>query len=216
VNAVALQSGIPAEIKPYLVLAEKMGSLQAQIMKGKLREITIETRGELLQKHVELLTTGVLKGFFSKLMSQPVNYINAPIIAQSTGIRVSEKKERDSENYNQLLTVEYSTDQEERSFAGTVFGTTKPRIVRIDAFYFEVNPEGILLFYTNTDKPGMLAHVGSILAAEKINIAGLSLGRTGVGEKALVVVSVDTPIPEKMLQQIQSLDGIFDAKVVSL
>jgi D-3-phosphoglycerate dehydrogenase len=216
VNAVALQSGIPAEIKPYLVLAEKMGSLQAQIMKGKLREITIETRGELLQKHVELLTTGVLKGFFSKLMSQPVNYINAPIIAQSTGIRVSEKKERDSENYNQLLTVEYSTDQEERSFAGTVFGTTKPRIVRIDAFYFEVNPEGILLFYTNTDKPGMLAHVGSILAAEKINIAGLSLGRTGVGEKALVVVSVDTPIPEKMLQQIRSLDGIFDAKVVSL
>jgi D-3-phosphoglycerate dehydrogenase len=216
VNAVALQSGIPAEIKPYLLLAEKMGSLQAQIMKGKLRDITIETRGELLQKHVELLTTGVLKGFFSKLMSQPVNYINAPIIAQSMGIRISEKKERDSENYNQLLTVEYSTDQEERSFAGTVFGTTKPRIVRIDAFYFEVNPEGILLFYTNTDKPGMLAHVGSILAAEKINIAGLSLGRTGVGEKALVVVSVDTPIPEKMLQQIRSLDGIFDAKVVSL
>jgi D-3-phosphoglycerate dehydrogenase len=216
VNAVALQSGIPAEIKPYVELAEKMGSLQAQIMKGKLKDITIETRGELLQKHAELLKTGVLKGFFSKLMAPPVNYINAPILAQSMGIRVSEKKERDSENYNQLLTIEYSTDQEERSFAGTVFGTTKPRIVRIDAFYFEVNPQGILLFYTNTDKPGMLALVGSILAAEKVNIAGLSLGRTGIGEKAMVVVSVDNPIPEKMVQQIRSLDGIFEAKVVTL
>jgi D-3-phosphoglycerate dehydrogenase len=216
VNAVAFQSSIPAELKPYLILAEKLGSLQAQVMKGKLRELTIEARGELLQKHIELLTTGVLKGFFSKMMSQPVNYINAPVLAESMGIRISEKKERDGENYTHLLSVEYSTDQEKRSFAGTVFGTTNPRFVRIDAFYFEVIPEGYLLFYTNTDKPGMLAQVGSILAAGKINIAGLSLGRTGIGEKALSVVSVDSPISENMLREIKSIQGVLDAKVVSL
>ena len=88
--------------------------------------------------------------------------------------------------------------------------------MRIDAFYFEVIPEGYLLFYTNTDKPGMLAQVGSILAAGKINIAGLSLGRTGIGEKALSVVSVDSPISENMLREIKSIQGVLDAKVVSL
>jgi D-3-phosphoglycerate dehydrogenase len=216
VNAVALQSGIPAELKPYLLLAEKVGSLQAQVMKGKLRDLTIETRGELLQKHVELLTTGVLKGFFSKLMSEPVNYINAPLLAKSMGVRINERKERDGENYSHLLTVEYATDVEERSFAGTVFGTTKPRIVRIDSFYFEVNPEGILLFYTNTDKPGMLAKVGSILADASINIAGLSLGRSDVGGKALTVVSVDNGIADDVLAKISTLAGVYEAKVVTL
>ena len=82
------------------------------------------------------------------MMSQPVNYINAPVLAQSMGIRISEKKERDGENYTHLLSVEYSTDQEKAVVAGRVFGTTNPRFVRIDAFYFEVNPEGYLLFYT--------------------------------------------------------------------
>ena len=216
VNAVALQSGIPAEIKPYLVLAEKLGSLQAQIMKGKLRDLTIETRGELLQKHMDLLTTGVLKGLFSELMSEPVNYINAPVLAKSMGIRISETKERDGENYTQLLTIQYTTDVEERSFAGTVFGTVRPRIVRIDSFYFEVNPEGTLLFYTNTDKPGMLARVGSILADASINIAGLSLGRSGVGGKALTVVSVDNEISDAVLAKISTLTGVYEAKVVSL
>ena len=216
VNAVALQAGIPAEIKPFLSLAEKLGSLQAQVMHGTLRDLTIETRGELLHKHVELLTTGVLKGFFSKLMSEPVNYINAPVIARSMGIRINEKKEWSGENYTHLLTVSYATDQEERSFAGTVFGTTKPRVVRIDSFYFEVTPEGILLFYTNTDRPGMLAKVGALLADASINIAGLSLGRSGIGGKALTVVSVDTEIPEGVLAKISSLEGVFEAKMVSL
>ncbi len=216
VNAVALQSGIPAELKPYLLLAEKVGSLQAQIMKGKLRDVTIATRGDLLQKHVNLLTTGVLKGFFSKLMSEPVNYINAPLLAESMGIRINERKESDGENYSHLLTVEYATDVEERSFAGTVFGTTGPRIVRIDSFSFEVNPDGILLFYTNTDKPGMLAKVGSILADASINIAGLSLGRSAVGGKALTVVSVDNKISEDVLARISLIEGVHEAKVVAL
>ena len=216
VNAVAFQAGIPAELKPYMLLAEKLGSLQAQVMKGKLRELAIEARGELLQKHIELLTTGVLKGFFSRMMSQPVNYINAPVLAQSMGIRISEKKERDEGDYTQLLSVEYSTDQEKRSFAGTVFGTTNPRFVRIDAFHFEVNPEGHLLFYTNTDKPGMLARVGAVLAEASINIAGLSLGRFGVGGKALTVMSIDSGISEQVLAKISSLEGVYEAKVVSL
>lgn len=216
VNAAALQAGIPNEIVPFLTLAEKLGKLQAQVMKGQLKELTVELSGDLLHRHAELLKAGVLRGLFSKLMSQPVNYINAPVLAQSMGVRISEKKEADSENYAALLTVGYKTDEEERSFAGTVFGGKYLKIVRLDRYYVEGTPEGTFLYYTNIDRPGMLAKVGTILAEANINIAGLSLGRTGVGERALTVVSVDSPIPDEVLQKVQSLDGVFHAKVVTL
>lgn len=218
VNASALQSGIPIEIKPFLLLAEKLGMLQAQVMNGKLKELSIELRGELLHKYSELLKAGVLRGLLSKLIhvNEPVNYINAPVVAQSLGVRVSEKKEAEAENYVNLLTIAYKTDAEERSFAGTVFGGKYLKIVRLDRYYLEGTPDGTYLYYTNIDRPGMLAKVGTILAEANINIAGLSLGRTGVGERALTVVQVDNPIPDSVLQKVQSIEGVFHAKVVVL
>ncbi len=216
VNAAALQSGVPNEIKPFLLLAEKLGSLQAQVMKGQLKELSIDLTGELMHKHSELIKAGVLRGLFSKLMSQPVNYINAPVMAQSMGVKISEKKEVDSGDYANLLTIGYKTDIEERSFAGTVFGGKHLKIVRLDKYYVEGNPNGTFLYYTNTDRPGMLAKVGTLLAEANINIAGLSLGRSGVGERALTVVGVDNPIPETVLKKVAALDGVFNAKVVTL
>ncbi len=216
VNAAALQSGVPNEIKPYLLLAEKLGSLQAQVMKGQLKELSVEVSGELLQKHSELIKAGVLRGIFSKLMSQPVNYINAPILAQSMGVRISEKKISDSGDYANLLTIGYKSDVEQRSFAGTVFGGKHLKFVRLDKYSIEGTPEGTFLYYTNIDRPGMLAKVGTLLADANINIAGLSLGRSGVGERALTVVNVDSTIPDSVLQSVAALDGVFNAKVVTL
>jgi D-3-phosphoglycerate dehydrogenase / 2-oxoglutarate reductase len=216
VNAVALQAGIPQEILPFLSLAEKIGKLIGQTMKGALKEITVELRGEILHKYIELLKAGVLHGIFTKTIGEPVNYINSPFIAEEMGIRMSEKKEYDGADYAQLLSVEYSTTSEKKTLAGTVFGTTNPRLVRIDNFFFEVNPEGVMLLYTNIDRPGMLASVGGVLAKANINIAGLSLGRSGVGEKALTIMAVDNEIPGSVIKQIESIDGILDAKVVSL
>ncbi|MGE5314967.1 MAG: phosphoglycerate dehydrogenase [Acidobacteriota bacterium] len=216
VNAVALQAGQPAEILPFLSLAEKIGKLIGQTMKGTLKEITVTLRGEMLEKYRELLKAGVLHGIFTKVIGEPVNYVNSPFIAEEMGIRMSEKKEVDGADYLQLLSVEYATTSEKRTISGTVFGTTHPRLVRIDNYYFEVNPEGVMLVYTNIDRPGMLASVGSILAASNINIAGLSLGRSGVGEKALTIVAVDNEIPASVVKQIEAVDGILDARVVSL
>lgn len=216
VNAAALQAGVPNEIKPYLQLAEKLGSLQAQVMKGQLKELSVELTGELLQKHSELIKAGVLRGLFSKLMSQPVNYINAPVLAQSMGVRISEKKSTDSNDYANLLTIGYVSDAEQRTFAGTVFGGKHLKIVRLDKYSIEGTPEGTFLYYTNIDRPGMLAKVGALLAEANINIAGLSLGRSGMGERALTVVNVDSQIPDGVLQKVAALDGIFNAKVVIL
>ena len=216
VNAAALQAGVPNEIKPFLLLAEKLGSLQGQVMDGQLKELSVEMSGELLHKHSELIKAGVLRGLFSKVMSQPVNYINAPVLAQSMGVRISEKKIVDGGDYSNLLTIGYVTEKEHRTFAGTVFGGKHLKFVRLDKYNIEGTPEGTFLYYTNIDRPGMLAKVGALLAEANINIAGLSLGRSGIGERALTVVNVDSPISDSVLRSVAALDGVFNAKVVTL
>ncbi len=216
VNAQAIQFAMRDEIKPYLVLAEKMGSLQAQLMVGKLKDMTVTTSGEALHQFQEILSTAILKGVLGHLMTEPVNYVNAPLIAKEMGIILNERKEKGGENYLHLLTVEYETDKEKRSFSGTIFGSSTVRIVKINGFHFEVKPEGYMLFYSNIDRPGMLASVGSILAKANINIAGLSLGRYEMGKKALTVMNVDSDIPLTVLKEIAQIDGVFDAKIVKL
>ncbi len=216
VNASALQEGLQEQIKPYVRLAEKLGSLQAQLMKGKLRSIAVTCAGDLLQQHEELLTAAALRGSFSHLLEEPVNYVNAQVIAKEMGVVVNERREAEGRSFRHLLTVEYETEKEKRSISGTVFGSANLRIVKIDEFYLEANPEGHLLIYSNVDRPGMLASVGSILARSNINIAGVALGRIEAGKHALAIMSVDSDIHADVLREIAGLEGVFDAKVVGL
>ncbi len=216
VNIVDYQTSVSDELRAYLVLAEKIGSLQAQLLNGKVKSITASYRGTLLQKSSELLSTAVLKGLLDRMMYAPVNFVNASIIAREMGIAVSETKEQDGEHYSQLLTVSVQTDKEERSISGTVFGEKELRIVGIDQLHFEIIPEGHMMFYSNIDRPGMLAAVGSVLASRKVNIAGMSLGRSAPGEKAITVMNVDSDIPEPALNEISKIEGVFEVKTVKL
>ncbi len=216
VNIIDYQTAVSDELRAYLVLAEKIGSLHAQLLNGKVKSITASYRGALLQKSSELLSTAVLKGLLDKMMYAPVNFVNASVLAKEMGISVSEMKEQDGEHYSQLLTITMQTDKEERSISGTVFGQNEMRIVGMDRFHFEIVPEGHLMFYSNLDRPGMLAAVGSLLAASKINIAGMSLGRSAPGEKAITVMSVDSDIPASVLKEISKIEGVFEVKTAKL
>ncbi len=216
VNIVDYQTAVSDELRSYLVLAEKIGSLHAQLLNGKIKSINASYRGGVLQKSTELLSTALLKGLLDKMMYAPVNFVNASVIAADMGIVVSETKEQDGEHYSQLLTVTVQTDKEERSISGTVFGENELRIVGIDKFHFELVPEGLLMFYSNIDRPGMLAGVGSVLAANRVNIAGMSLGRSAPGEKAITVMSVDSDIPDSAMQEISKIEGVFEVKTVKL
>ncbi len=216
VNAEALQMALRKEIQPYVLLAEKLGSLLAQLMTGQLKRVAVTCSGAFLSQSMDLITAAVLKGVFANLMSEPVNLINAPVIAREMGLIVDEERESDNVSYAHLITVRYETSTEEHRFCGTVFGNSHARIVQIDDYHFEVVPEGHLLIYTNIDRPGMLASVGARLAAENINIAGLSLGRDKPGQKALTVINVDTPISMDMLRKLQKIDGVFEVRSVRL
>ncbi len=216
VNAEALRMALKKELQPYVVLAEKLGSLVAQLMTGQLRKVSVTCSGTFLSQSMDLITSAVLKGVFAHLMTEPVNLINAPVIAREMGLIINEERESDNVSYTHLITVQYETNKEERRFSGTVFGNSHARIVQIDDYHFEVVPDGHLLFYTNIDRPGMLASVGARLAAENINIAGLSLGRDKPGQKALTVINVDTPIPLEVLERLQKIDGVFEVRAVRL
>jgi D-3-phosphoglycerate dehydrogenase len=216
VNAEILQLAMNEEIKPYLLLAEKIGLLHAQLLKGKLLSIRASFTGDVLKNSSQILTSAFLKGLLNYLMSEPINYINAPVLAKEMGLNISEKTGESWGNYTYLLSFEVKTDKETRSISGTCFGNSDVRIVGMDEFHFEFKPEGILLVYSNIDRPGMLAAVSSILARSNINIAGLSLGRYGIGQRALTVMSVDNEIPQEVLKEISSVDGIFDVRVVKL
>jgi D-3-phosphoglycerate dehydrogenase len=111
-----------------------------------------------------------------------------------------------------MITVHYTTDKESNTLSGTIFGTDDERIIEMNGFFVEVKPEGCLLFYSNIDRPGMVAGVSGILAKGEINIARLSLGRFGIGKGALTVVSTDSAIPEVILKQISALPGVEDVR----
>lgn len=216
VNADIISLAMKEELRPFLMLGEKLGRLMAQLKDGKLKAVTVSVSGDALRESLPALSAAVLKGAFERVLFEPVNYINAPIIARERGIGVHLLQEAGEVLYARVLSVQYRTDKEARQFSGTVFGEKDLRIVAIDGFHFEVKPDGHLLLYFNIDRPGMLAAVSAILAKEQINIGGLSLGRFESGSKALTVIAIDTPAPESVLKELALLEGISDVKMVTL
>lgn len=216
VNGAALQLSIKDEVKPFLTLAEKMGSLVAQLASGKIKHLTVVASGDLVVSSLELMKAGVLKGILSHVCPDPVNFVNAPVLASEMGLVVGEQRNSAGENFTNLLGLRYKTEKETKEVAGTVFGSSTIRLVKLDNFRFEVRPEGYLLVYNNIDKPGMLAKVGLILAKHNVNIAGVSLGRAAIGENALTVMNIDSDIPRGGMSELLAEEGLSNLKLVRL
>ncbi|MCS7082423.1 MAG: phosphoglycerate dehydrogenase [Bacteroidetes bacterium] len=215
VNGMAIQLAMNEEVQPYLRLAEQMGRLLAGFLRGQLRRVHVRYVGERIRRFPEVLTVALLKGLLSEWLSEPVNYINAPVLAEQMGLGVRQELDSAVDNYTNLLELLYESTQERRLLAGTVFGKDV-RIVRVDEYPLELRPEGHLLFYHNLDRPGMLARVGAMLAEAGINIAALSLGRLAPGSAALTVIVTDQPISEAVQERLRGLEGVWDVRVVTM
>jgi D-3-phosphoglycerate dehydrogenase / 2-oxoglutarate reductase len=216
VNISAALFSVREDHKPFVDLADRLGRIAGQLMDGKLKSVTFSTKGESLQTSYDILKSVALRGILSSQLTEPINEVNAAYFARELGIAVNERRDDSTGVYTQSLTLIFETDHGSRSLSGTVFGSGVIRLVDVDGFPVEVNPEGYLLFYWNIDRPGMLAAVGSILAKSDINIAGLSLGRTAAGEKALTVVHIDSDIPVDVLGEIGKIEGVLNPKVVRI
>lgn len=216
VNGVAIQLSTNPELTPYVTLAERMGSLAAQLASGRVRNVSIGATGELLTASLPLLKVGVLKGLLSHVVPDTVNFVNAPVLASEMGVQIHEHSEHGEANFVNLVRLRYETEGEAREVAGTVFGSSTIRLVRLDGFGFEVRPEGFLLVYNNIDRPGMLASVGGVLARHGVNIAGVSLGRAAIGGYALTVMNLDSDLPPEAFEALTHLEGVSRLRKVRL
>lgn len=218
-NAVNMPTVDPAlfeTIRPYLMLAEKVGALQAQLSGGNLKRIAIEYHGDILQYATSPMTAAVLKGAISSLSDEPISYVNAPLFAQKRGVTLDETRKSDHQDYANLMTVLYETSQAATSISATVFGKRDARVVRIDQFEVKAKLEGHMLFCCNRDVTGVVGWIGSLLADENINIADMALGRESLGGRAIMVLSVDSPLDEDVLKRISDAPQVFWAKQAKL
>jgi len=216
VNFPSIDKEILSLIRPYLILCEKMGSFQIQIIRGKIKQIEIKYSGEVTKYDLSPITLSFIKGLLSFILDKPINYVNAPLIAQERGIKIVETKLSESEDFSTLISAEVITNEGKGFIAGTLFGKKEARIVRIDDYYVDVVPQGYILLIVNEDRPGMMGAIGSILGENKINIASMTLGRKEQGGLALTLLNIDNPVPQQVVEQIRGLTNIVDAKVIRL
>jgi D-3-phosphoglycerate dehydrogenase len=218
-NAVNFPS-IPADqverLQPYITLADKVGSFASQIFDGAITGLTIEYRGEAAELNTSPVTIAAIKGLLSPILEETVNFVNAPFIAKERGIEVKETKSKDSGDYQSLLTLTVKSPKKEISVSGTLFSKKDPWIVRIDNFNVEIVPEGNMLLMHNNDKPGVIGNIGTVMGKNDINIARMHFGREQAGGMAISVVNIDSPVTDKVLDEIRKLPNILSLKVISM
>jgi len=210
VNVPSVTGDLLVKLKPFLYVGDRLGCLLAQLIKGHLKEIAIEYAGDFLGLDMSPVTTSVVKGLLAPLVSHDVNTVNALYLAKDMGIKISEATAGESSDYLNLISVSVLTDEMSRRADGSIFGRNDPRIVRIDDVRLEMVSEGHLALIYNLDKPGAIGSIGGVLGNNNINIARMQVGQTAGGDRNVVFLRTDTPIPETVLEELKSRPLVKD------
>ncbi len=217
VNMPTIDAKVLTVLRPYLMFAERMGRLLAQLAPKRIERLSIEFCGKAAELETSPITRSVLKGFLEGAEGSDVNYVNAPLIAQQLGIRVDETKCSDLMDYAELINIRATVDGQSAMLGGTFYGSVNnPRIVRINDMLVEAVPNGVLLILSNTDRPGIVGWIGTIMGNHNVNIASMSLGRDTQGGKALTVLNLDSAPNDQVLAEIRKDKDILDVKVAVL
>jgi len=217
VNIPAMKPEVIKKVKPYMGLAEKLGSLASQLFGKAFDEVKIEYDGEISTLDVSPLNVAILKGLLEPVMQESVNFVNAPLIAKERGIKVVEGKSSEPKDFKNLITIKLESGNVKRSVQGTLFEPPYgERVVGIDGYKVDVDPAGYLLILSNIDKPGMIGKVGTFLGKHNINIAAMDVGRVKVGEKAVMVLNIDQEVQDKIIKEITKTEGIEGATLVKI
>ncbi len=206
-NMPSLSAEEAPKLRPYMELAENLGSLVGQLAHGNLPKISIEVEGAAAQLNQKPITAAVLAGLMRRY-SDTVNMVNAPFLARERGMEVREIRNEKEGVYHTLVRVTVATSLGDRSVAGTLFGSTAPRLVEIFGVSIEADLKGDMLYIVNEDAPGFIGRIGSLLGENGINIGTFHLGRRDAGGEAVVLLSVDQPIPQDVIKAACGLQGV--------
>jgi D-3-phosphoglycerate dehydrogenase len=214
-NAPSMDESAFPRVEPYIKLAETAGKIAVNLLDSRVESVQVSYEGDIAEEDIEIVTASALKGVFEPLEWQ-VNAVNAPRIAEERGIEVSETKRRQAEDFQSLVTVTVGNGTDEVSVCGTLFAEDDARIVRIDGFRVDAIPGGKMMVTRNTDEPGVIGHIGTVMGNHNVNIAGMFNARETHGGEAITVYNVDQEVPETARAELEADDRIVETTYISL
>jgi D-3-phosphoglycerate dehydrogenase len=218
-DAVNVKGGSIAEaVRPGIALSENLGRVAAALATAPLQAVEVEVLGEVAEHDVKILELSALKGVFAMLVTDPVSYVNAPVLAGERGVAVSLTTDSESANYRNVVRVKLAlSDGQTVVVAGTVTGPRNvQKIVEIDGFDVDVPVSAHLAFLRYSDRPGIVGVAGRILGDAGVNIGGMQVSRDVVGGQALIALTVDSAIPSDVLATITTEIGATYGRAVDL
>lgn len=216
VNIPGLSPNVIEKLRPYMELAETLGKLVAQLAGGRIELLDVRLQGELATNESQPLVVAALKGLLSQALRERVNYVNASIEAKERGIRVIETRDASMRDYSGSIHLSATGSMGKHSVTGALLNDGEIHITSIDDFPINVPPTHYMLFTLHRDMPGIIGKIGSQLGSFNVNIASMQVGRKIVRGDAVMVLSLDDPLPEGVLTEIMKVPGIRDAHTVTL
>ena len=217
VNVPAVAAEDAAHLRPFLPLAAKLGALAVELADGSPTRLDFAYLGELAEHDTRLLTVAALNGAFQGRTDQPVNYVNAPLLAQERGIEVREERRRASRDFTSLMRVTAVSGDDEAMVAGTTLGRDdEARLVRALGYEIEIGLEPRMLFVVNDDRPGMIGRLGTLLGEEDVNIAHMAVSRNRRSAKALMALTLDSTPGEQLIERLRAEPGFVEVRFLVL
>lgn len=215
-NYPCLDAEVCKIMEPYVVLADKLGVFASQLVEGRISELDITYSGDVLKHDVAPLTLAIVKGVLTPILQETVNSINALTLAKERGIKINESKATKEQEFVTLIQLGIRTDKESRRVCGTLAANKQPRIVKIDEYYVEATPAGVMISLQNLDKPGIIGSLGTLLGEHGVNIAGMTFGRDKPGGTAISVLNVDSPVVPELVEKIRRVKNVLSVKVMKV
>ncbi|MFM8303211.1 MAG: phosphoglycerate dehydrogenase [Actinomycetota bacterium] len=204
-------------VQPFLPLAERLGRLFTVLAGGVVETLDVAYEGEIADYDCRVLTLSVLKGALGAIVDEPVSFVNAPQLAQARGVVVRESLSSSALDYVNLITLRGQVDGRDVHVAGTIFGKRDAmRIVGILDHTVDIPPSGHLLVVRNSDTPGMIGQVATVVGRAGINIDDMDVGTNASGEAALMVLATDRAVLPAVVDEIRATPGVLDAKAIDL
>jgi len=210
-NMPSISADEAPRLRPFIAVAEKLGSFAGQLTDEPVTGVVIEYAGDVGEMNIKALTSAALSGVLQPMLGT-VNMVSAPVVARERGIKVDEVRQTQRGAYETYIRLTVKTAHLERSVAGTVFSDGKARVIQIKGIDMEAEFGPHMLYVTNEDKPGFIGALGTILGNAGVNIATFNLGRRVQGGEAICLVSIDEAPPAAVLQAVSSLPHVKQAK----
>jgi len=211
VNFPSITAEEAPRLKPFIALAEKLGSFAGQLTETGITKVQIAYEGHVAQMKTKALTSAAIAGMLRPML-QDVNVVSAPVVAKERGIVVEEVTREAAQDYDNLITVTVTTERQTRKVAGTVFADGRPRIVNIKGIRMDAEFGPSMIYITNLDKPGFIGRFSSTLGEANINIATFHVGREAPGGNAVALIEIDGELPNEVLEKVRALPQVQSAK----